>query len=624
MSKSQEKTNNKSYIVIEDDYQIEDSGASYRIIPTGDGSGFNRVPIANFSYNFEKRILEYPSPETDPCIYYKARPKYKGRLGASVDLDKDKLRKKYPDVYTHRGERVYPGKAQFFPDMTFAQMGDENIPEEIRFGFMGMYEDKDKGLVFLNKGYSIDKNGPTDEFNVQLPECFRNYEFVANSENYDLSECIRITVEILENTWQAEVSTPTLAYTIGSVVNIMHSKHGNEDNSILNLLARSGSGKSTLAKFMLSLFSIYPHAAPATISFADTTANAMKTILCAAHYCLVLIDDVRLDETSKDREKKIDKQNALSETIGNRTYKQILNGDSTLAPGRISHASVLITSEQELPMSPAANARMTTVEFSKDELALRKSFPYQKHLDKINLTGQDFILFFIQNYDRIDKVYDKQMEYYANLIPVGGHERVTYNISHLMFNNFVWDCYLIDRGIISKSEFTERQKTAETLFVNLAASQNERVKDVSITALALQRIQSSISSGRRYWKACKNGITTCAESSIKSDTRLSSTSTCIGYVDREKGMAYLIPEETFKAIEDYEPFPTSANTLWKMMAEEGMLQLGEPRKDKDGKTNRRRFPKVTINGETRRFLALKLRSFDDDFLQNEGGEIYEE
>ena len=614
------KEKEEFYKVIENLYYVEKSGACFKNIPNGNGGSFRRDYIANFTWIPQTRILEYVSPECDPHVYYKCRPLYKGRLGSVVNLDKEKLRKKNPDVYTTRGERVYPGpkKVAETVDMTIAQWDDEAIPEETQFTFMGMTGIEGKGPVFLNRGLSIDENGPTDKYSVLLPECYRDYKFIPNENNYLLAECIKTTIEILEKTWDPKVSIPTLAYSAGAVLNYIHSKHGNEDNSILNLLAKSGSGKSTLVKFNLSLYGIFPHAAPATISFADTSINALKTILCSAQYCLVLIDDVRMNETPKDKEKNTDKVNALSETAGNRSYKQILNGDSSLAPVRISHACPILTSEQELSLSPAANARMTTVEFDKDESALRRSFPYQKQLDKINITGQDWILFVIQHVEAIDKIYDSKMEYFSNLIPVGGHERITNNITHLMFNYYIWNEYLKYRKIINQAEFEEREKVAETLFVNLAAAQNERVKEESVSNKALSLIQSSLNSGRRYCQEINNkGGAIKISGDYK---KLTSTSTCIGYIDRAKGLLYLDQHETFKAIEEYGEFPVSDTTLWKTLREEGKLHLGEPREK--GK-ERRLCPKVTINGQTKRLLAVKLSAFDDIFESEEGGELYE-
>ena len=84
---------------------------------------------------------------------------------------------------------------------------------------------------------------------------------------------------------------------------------------------------------------------------------------------------------------------------------------------------------------------------------------------------------------------------------------------------------------------------------------------------------------------------------------------------------YLNPEETFKAIEDYGPFPTSSITLWKMMRDEGLLSPGEA----VGKGKERRpARKIKIDGEYQRVIALKLSALNEDFDRDKGGASHEE
>ena len=210
------------------------------------------------------------------------------------------------------------------------------------------------------------------------------------------------------------------------------------------------------------------------------------------------------------------------------------------------------------------------------------------------------------------------MDYYASLIPVGGHERITYNITHFMFDFHVWDLYLLDRQVITKAEYNEREKRMESIFIDLAAEQNERVKQVSVTAMALSRIKACLNSGRRYCQILDlQGYPRNPEWKNKQ----SSTSTSIGYLDKNKGYMYLNAEETYKAIEEYGPFPTSATTLWKMMRDEGLITPGES----NGKDNERRPKrKVKIGNGYQRLIALKLSALDEDFEPDEGGTSYGE
>ena len=296
MSSNKKEKADKYFRVVDDTYYIEESGATFRYLANRNGSAFTQDYISNFALVPKTRIYEYSDPEQPTKIYYKFRPLFKGRFGTVVDLDKEKIRKKNPDIYTDRGERVFPGNSRLaaFQDMTIALMDDESITDEIRFTFMGMTEIEGKGLVFLNQGHSIDKNGPLTEYTVQLPDCYSNYRFVENEKGYKVQDCIRTTIEVLETIWPSKVSIPLLSYVVGSFVNHMHAKHGNENNSILFIVAKTGSGKSTLVKFALSLFSIYTHAASATISLADTSVNAMKTILCSVDIWIISLQRMAL------------------------------------------------------------------------------------------------------------------------------------------------------------------------------------------------------------------------------------------------------------------------------------------------------------------------------------------
>ena len=590
------------YYKIADNYRVLPDGKTFRFEEKGNGNA-EPIYMSNFALIPCEIICKRKDFESEPYYEYKYKPLYKGEFGSPFTLDRETILKSNLAKFGINGSRIFVGNKNFneFQNLTLALLDDESLQTKKVLNFAGMIRLENGNLYFANQGYSIDKNGKNTDYIVELPANYKKYGFV-DIDNADLGKWI---IE-LESICPQDVIIPLLSYTVGSFVNFMHYEHDNEDNSMIYLLGESQSGKSTLAKIFQSMMSIYHHAEPASISFANCTINAMKTLLPYIRFGVIVVDDIRLNDTPKEKEKSKDIVKELTETIGNRAVKQILDERSNLADPRISHASVIVTGENDLELSPAANARTTVIEIKKDFNIKDNSDLIQKHLEKVNGIGQDFILFFIQNYERINKHYDEKMDYFNNLISKGKNARVDNNMTHYMFDYWVWLIYLLGRNYIDESEYQEREKTMITVFSEVAEKQNERVADVSITKLALARIKTSLESGRRYYKLLINGKTRPPQTTKYQ--RQTSTSTCIGYLDNENQCLNVIKDEVFKAIEDYGAFPASQKTLWTMLRDEGYLNPGESRgKGKELRPDK----KIQVDGKWLRLISIKLSSFED-------------
>lgn len=82
----------------------------------------------------------------------------------------------------------------------------------------------------------------------------------------------------------------------------------------------------------------------------------------------------------------------------------------------------------------------------------------------------------------------------------------------------------------------------------------------------------------------------------------------VGYYDEDKKIYYLYPEAVYNAVENHycnnfgKKFPINAKTLWRYLAEEGLLDRGKSYEEQ----NRYAIPKI-INGKKGKFLPLKER-----------------
>ena len=89
----------------------------------------------------------------------------------------------------------------------------------------------------------------------------------------------------------------------------------------------------------------------------------------------------------------------------------------------------------------------------------------------------------------------------------------------------------------------------------------------------------------------------------------------VGYYDPTKKVYFLYPDAVYNAVEKHysnnsnKKFPVNAKTLWRYMAEEGLLDRGKSYEEQ----NRYTIPKI-INGKSGKFLPLKERekSFDEN------------
>lgn len=595
---------NEETIYAKGSYEVAAEGTLYYLKPmkTENAEGIVKEPIANHAPMLKRIVRRQDGFLTTEEIEFSARRKFKNEF--PVCVDKKTMISGQPQVMFSPACRIYLGRGNAAHYSEFMQIQCEDAETETIYSHTGWIVTEDGRRVFLNGGYSVDKDGLTDDFKVELDpdfKCFRFYPVDSPDR-----ECFDIIEQQFRKTVPEWVYIPLLAYSFMTPLNEMLRNKGKEPCFSLYLIGKTGSYKSSLSKLLLCFFGNIGYAETAPVTFLDTQ-NAIGRKLAVGADLPLLLDDRRPTNNSSDKLRYEGIEKFVSSAIGDRAARGRLNADSSAKISYIAKSNLIVTAEEAfVNIGSSSIARSVSIELQPDTVDFSKLQELQDNPEHFNRVMQLYIQWLINHYDKVEQASDSLLKDYREIFSKAGHARLATAFSQLTFGYAMYLLFLVDNNIITEGEMSKRIEQAKRIFVEMCEKQGKKVDNEKPTILFVDLLKEMLETKRVYISDLR---ITQAEDGQSSGTALVGKS-CIGY--RDEKYVYLIPQVAYTQVyafysESGYTFPASKTSLWKMLLDEGKIA---PEISSSGTCRVDRRKK--LNNKTGRYIWIPSTVFDNE------------
>ena len=362
---------------------------------------------------------------------------------------------------------------------------------------------------------------------------------------------------------------------------------------ILFIQGKSGTRKSSLSAVALSFFGNF-NRDTFPCSFRDTL-NSIEKIAFILKDTVIVIDDFNPENIGTSKQALMER---LFATFGDRVGRRRMTKDADIKEPYKSRGLCIVTGEM-LPEVPQSRiARALTINIQNDSINLNKLTELQKNKEELAYSMMLYIRWVIDNENVIiEKAKSMFTEMQSNYnSKIHGRTNEISNVSMIGFTLFTQ--FLVDYEAISLEEKNQLDKLAKNTFTELVEEHSQYVEELKPTDLFYDIFEELLNS-----KSIK-------VINLQGNTKVFdfNNPTFVGYYDENKKVYYLFPDIVFNVVEKHysnnsnKRFPVNSKTLWRYMAEEGLLERGKSYENQ----NRYTVPKI-IDGQKSQFLPLKKR-----------------
>lgn len=593
-------TNNEK-IYAKGNYEVNTEGILYHNHPTQNGEGVVSDPIANHAPMLKRIIRKQDGFITTEEVEFSARRRYQQE--GVVCVDKKTMIGSQPHVMFSPACRIYPGKGNTSHYSEFMQIQCEDADVETVYSHTGWIVNEKGERVYLNGEYSIDKDGLSNFYTVELDPDFQCFKFYPVEDENE--KCFDTVVRGITKAVPDWVSVPLYAYIFLTPLNEMLRSRGKEPCFSLYLIGKTGSYKSSLSKLLMCFFGQLNYADTAPVTFLDTQ-NAIGRKLAVGADLPLLLDDRRPTNNSIDRQRYEGIEKYVSSAIGDRATRGRLNADSTAKVSYMAKSNLIVTAEEAfVNIGSSSIARSVSIELQPDTVNFPALQFLQDRPGHFNKVMQMYIQWTITEYERIQAVSDKLLKEYRDTFNEAGHARLATAFSQLMFAYTMFLLFLKDHSQIDGNGVQDELDRAKAIFLEMCEKQSKKVDSEKPTVLFVDLLREMLETKRVYIRDMRNFQTSNGEAV----NTLSASKSCIGYRDDE--YIYLIPNTVYTEVfkfysESGYTFPASKSSLWKMFADEGKLS---PEISKSGAVRMDRRKK--IGSGTGRYIWLVANILDE-------------
>lgn len=586
-------------------YEVDHEGQLYYLKPMQNAEGVVVEAIANHSPMLKRIVRKQDGFTTTEEIEFSARRKHRNEV--PVCIDKKTMIGSQPQVMFSPACRIYLGKGNTAHYSEFMQIQCEDADIETVYSHTGWIVTEDGERVYLNGRYSIDKNGLSSDYSVELDPDFQCFQFYPVDD--DSAQCFKTVVDGLSSAVPDWVSIPLLAYTFMTPLNEMLRSKGKEPCFSLYLIGKTGSYKSSLSKLLLCFFGKLNYADTAPVTFLDTQ-NAIGRKLAVGADLPLLLDDRRPTNNSGDKQRYEGIEKYVSSAIGDRATRGRLNADSSAKVSYVAKSNLIVTAEEAfVNIGSSSIARSVSVELQPDTVNFDILQTLQDTPEHFNKVMQMYIQWVINHYEKILSASDKLLKEYREVFSEAGHARLATAFSQLMFGYATYLLFLKDNQQIAEDDVSQLLSKAKSVFMDMCDKQSKKVDSEKPTVLFIDLLKEMLETKRVFLSDLRK----YQDSDGDTSTPITGKS-CIGY--RDDTHIYLIPQVAYTQVfafysESGYTFPASKASLWKMFLDEGKIA---PDISKSGTVRMDRRKK--INNHSGRYIWLVASALNE----TEGGE----
>ena len=456
------------------------------------------------------------------------------------------------------------------------------------------FERIDGKLCYLYHGGVI---GDVQNVSVDLAdEGLERYCFT--DKKFDVKQALQRSLSFL-NLADLKITLPILSLIYLAPLTTILSKNGILADVIIFVQGMSQVGKSTLVGLGLCHYGNFNrNTFPCT--FRDTLNSIEKTAYILKD-TINVIDDFNPETMGNSKLGTMEKVYGM---YGDRAGRKRLTKDAGTKRAYTARGLCIVTGEMIPEVAQSRIARSMIVTIKQNSIDSKKLFELKDHAEELSYSMMKFIRWVIDNETKVIEYAKSTFKEMTTTKKASVYGRTNEAVSVLWIGFTLFTQFLSDYQVIDIAYKNKLDSEASAVLNELAQSQTQYVADLKPTDIfydtfeelkninAIRIINLQVPTSGDYYD--KN---------------------IVGYYDPTKKVYFLYPDAVYNAVEKHysnnsnKKFPVNAKTLWRYMAEEGLLDRGKSYEEQ----NRYTIPKI-INGKKGQFIPLKERTniFDGD------------
>jgi len=453
--------------------------------------------------------------------------------------------------------------------------GGENAEQRERFTSIGWRRVNGEDL-YIHAGGAIGRDGPVTDFEVEINDDFQRYHLPEPVEGSELMDAISGSLSILH------ILDPVVGFPLYMAVwrSVLRSS-----NFSIFLHGRTGSYKTHIVLHLLK------HWGPGHIN--EGLVKAMRSSMPGLENsgnvvgdALLLIDDFKPNEDERQARVIADFLQATGDSSG----RMLGRANSTLRPSMVRRGMVVMTGEDTVPGGHSTVSRVLQVEVKR----LPGGFgPLEKWAREVGTRDASrvmasYVKWLASDLCGMRALFgDRTREYYAWFVDrvLGVHDRSVAAVSELAAGFSLLVDFCVETGALSSLEGVEYlQRACEALVVVLGKQAVDQELEDLVPAV-LRYTDSALASGLAYVLDARDGSATGEGWGFRLEgkepggyaDRWRSPGDRIGWVDRQKGLLYLIGDAWMQVVKKLSRSDRSAlaatsnNTIYKRLLEAGKI-----------------------------------------------------
>lgn len=486
------------------------------------------------------------------------------------------------------------------------------VPVRVVFAHLGWRNISGK-WVYLHAGGAIGENGSVSGIDVELEEALRDYVLPDPPAGQELCRAVRASLSLLDLAPE-RITAPLLGATYLAPMGV-----ATELDLSVFLAGRTGAFKTSVTALCQAFWGSAwsdRHLPGSWIS----TANALEKLAFLAKDAVLVVDDFAPRGTASEIQRLHHEADRLLRSQGNRAGRARLRPDGTLRQ-EYKPRGIIISSGEDIPSGHSLRARACILEVA----APTGDTPGDVNIDRLTQAQEQAAQgLFAQAMAAYIRWLAPQVDALKASLPVrrrklreeayqtGLHHRVPDQVAALALG---WETFLrfaFETGSITEEERAVIWRRVWAGLSDMATAQAEyQVAEDPVTRF-LALLGAAIASGRAHVADAEDGAEP-VDGQRWGWRENKPQGELVGWL--EVPNLYLEPEAAYAvaqrlARDQGTSLPVTARTLWKRLAERGLLTATEPRKN---------TVKRVVAGASKRVISLHM----DNVLSPSKGEMGE-
>lgn len=536
------------------------------------------VPLSNFTATITADIVEDDGAETRRLFELETRhagqvAQFRVRAGHFDGMNW---------VAEHLGATavIFPGMLQKDHTRAAIKLLSSDVQARYLYAHLGWRQFGDT-WGYLHAGGAIGAQGVLAGVEVQPGEALAHYQLPVPPTGEALQSAIRASLQFLE------VAPETVTLPLYSA--LWRAPLGRTEMS-LHVAGPTGAGKTELAALIQQHFGAAMHAKALPASWSST-GNALESVAFQAKDAVLVIDDFCPTGSQADIQRAHKEGDRVLRAQGNRSGRQRLRPDGTLRPAKAPRGLLLSTGE-DIPRGHSLRARLLIVEVPAHTLQDHQvPLTACQHEAAEGLYAQamaGYVQWLAQHYDTIQRALQPALIALRAQAPQGLHPRTPEIMAQCGLGLQHFLAYAADAGALTVAQCQTLWQRAWSTLATVAEAQHEHQRSEAPERRFLALLSAALTAGHAHvvdaqtlgqprqphawgWTAQARGTGPYAQETWQPH------GDCVGWVSAE-GRLYLNPDAAFRVVQAFAasqqaPLPLTQRTLWKRLAEQGLLAV---------------------------------------------------